>query len=241
MSYADRIFKDNCREILTHGVWDTDQNVRPHWEDGTPAHTVKKFGIVNRYNLRQEFPILTIRRTYFKTCIDELLWIWQLKSSNVHDLRTRVWDAWADENVEPNFSAQRTEAMRLLQTEAELNEIVQLVGVDALSHGDRLILETARSIREDFLHQNSFHEVDTYTSLHKQYRMMKLILTFYKEANEAIKQGVTIQKLTKMDVIERIGRAKYVEEINVDKSYDEIEREIKTEVAELIRKGADEL
>ena len=150
-------------------------------------------------------------------------------------------DAWADENVEPNFSAQRTEAMRLLQTEAELNEIVQLVGVDALSHGDRLILETARSIREDFLHQNSFHEVDTYTSLHKQYRMMKLILTFYKEANEAIKQGVTIQKLTKMDVIERIGRAKYVEEMNVDKSYDEIEREIKTEVAELIRKGADEL
>jgi V/A-type H+-transporting ATPase subunit A len=131
--------------------------------------------------------------------------------------------------------------MRLLQTEAELNEIVQLVGVDALSHGDRLILETARSIREDFLHQNSFHEVDTYTSLHKQYRMMKLILTFYKEANEAIKQGVTIQKLTKMDVIERIGRAKYVEEMNVDKSYDEIEREIKTEVAELIRKGADEL
>lgn len=131
--------------------------------------------------------------------------------------------------------------MRLLQTEAELNEIVQLVGVDALSHGVRLILETARSIREDFLHQNSFHEVDTYTSLHKQYRMMKLILTFYKEANEAIKQGVTIQKLTKMDVIERIGRAKYVEEMNVDKSYDEIEREIKTEVAELIRKGADEL
>ena len=148
---------------------------------------------------------------------------------------------WFEENVEPNFSAQRTEAMRLLQTEAELNEIVQLVGVDALSHGDRLILETARSIREDFLHQNSFHEVDTYTSLHKQYRMMKLILTFYKEANEAIKQGVTIQKLTKMDVIERIGRAKYVEEMNVDKSYDEIEREIKTEVAELIRKGADEL
>ena len=98
MSYADRIFKDNCREILTHGVWDTDQNVRPHWEDGTPAHTVKKFGIVNRYNLRQEFPILTIRRTYFKTCIDELLWIWQQKSNNIHDLRGHIWDSWADEN-----------------------------------------------------------------------------------------------------------------------------------------------
>ena len=74
MSYADRIFKENCREILTHGVWDTDQNVRPHWEDGTPAHTVKKFGIINRYDLREEFPILTIRRTYWKTAVDELLW-----------------------------------------------------------------------------------------------------------------------------------------------------------------------
>ena len=129
----------------------------------------------------------------------------------------------------------------MLQEESELEEIVRLVGIDALSYKDRLTLEATRSIREDYLHQNAFHEVDTYTSLHKQYRMMKLILTFYKEANEAIKQGVTIQKLTKMDVIERIGRAKYVEEMNVDKSYDEIEREIKTEVAELIRKGADEL
>ena len=96
MSYADRIFKDNCREILTHGVWDTDQNVRPHWEDGTPAHTVKKFGIINRYDLKAEFPILTIRRTYFKTCIDELLWIWQQKSNNIHDLRGHIWDSWAD-------------------------------------------------------------------------------------------------------------------------------------------------
>ena len=98
MSYADRIFKDNCREILTHGVWDTDQNVRPHWEDGTPAHTVKKFGIINRYDLKAEFPILTIRRTYFKTCIDELLWIWQQKSNNIHDLHSHIWDEWADEN-----------------------------------------------------------------------------------------------------------------------------------------------
>ncbi len=98
MSRADEIFKENCREILTHGVWDTDQSVRPHWDDGTPAHTVKKFGIVNRYNLQEEFPILTIRRTYFKTCIDELLWIWQQKSNNIHDLRGHIWDSWADEN-----------------------------------------------------------------------------------------------------------------------------------------------
>ena len=98
MSYADRIFKENCREILQNGVWDTDQNVRPHWDDGAPAHTVKKFGIVNRYDLRKEFPILTIRRTYFKTCIDELLWIWQQKSNNIHDLRGHIWDSWADES-----------------------------------------------------------------------------------------------------------------------------------------------
>ena len=80
MSYADERFIQNCRDILTNGVWDTELEVRPHWEDGTPAHTVKKFGIINRYDLREEFPILTLRRTYFKTCIDELLWIWQQKA-----------------------------------------------------------------------------------------------------------------------------------------------------------------
>ena len=97
MSRADEIFKANCRDILDSGVWDTDLAVRPHWEDGTPAHTVKKFGLVNRYNLQEEFPILTLRRTYFKTCIDELLWIWQQKSNNIHDLRGHIWDSWADE------------------------------------------------------------------------------------------------------------------------------------------------
>ena len=80
MSYADERFIQNCRDILTNGVWDTELEVRPHWDDGAPAHTVKKFGIINRYDLREEFPILTLRRTYFKTCIDELLWIWQQKS-----------------------------------------------------------------------------------------------------------------------------------------------------------------
>lgn len=97
MSLADKIFIDNCRDILGNGIWDTDQMVRPKWEDGTPAHTVKKFGIVNRYDLSKEFPILTIRRTFLKSAVDELLWIWQLKSNNVNDLRTRVWDEWADE------------------------------------------------------------------------------------------------------------------------------------------------
>ena len=98
MSRADEIFIQNCKDILENGVWDTDRQVRPRWEDGESAHTVKKFGIVNRYDLSEEFPILTIRRTFWKSAVDELLWIWQAKSNNVNELRTRVWDAWADEN-----------------------------------------------------------------------------------------------------------------------------------------------
>ena len=97
MSLADKIFKENCNDILTNGVWDTDKPVRPKWLDGTPAHTVKKFGIVNRYDLQKEFPILTLRRTAFKSAIDEILWIWQKKSNNVHDLNSHIWDSWADE------------------------------------------------------------------------------------------------------------------------------------------------
>ena len=98
MSYADQIFIDNCKDILAHGTWDTDLPVRPRWEDGTPAHTIKRFGIVNRYDLRVEFPIQTIRKMAFKSALDELLWIWQKKSNNVHDLKSHIWDAWADES-----------------------------------------------------------------------------------------------------------------------------------------------
>ncbi len=98
MSRADKIFVENMTEIMEHGFWDTDLDVRPRWEDGTPAHTVKKFGVVNRYDLREELPILTIRRTAFKSCIDELLWIWQKKSNNIRDLKSHIWDSWADEN-----------------------------------------------------------------------------------------------------------------------------------------------
>ena len=98
MSYADQLFIQNCKDILSNGVWDTDLPVRPRWEDGTSAHTVKKFGIVNRYDLSKEFPILTLRRTYLKSALDELLWIWQKKSNNIRDLGSHVWDQWADED-----------------------------------------------------------------------------------------------------------------------------------------------
>lgn len=98
MSLADKIFIENCRDILKNGYSDEKLDVRPHWADGTPAHTVKKFGIVNRYDLQKEFPILTIRQTYYKSSIDELLWIWQKKSNDVKELKSRIWDSWADEN-----------------------------------------------------------------------------------------------------------------------------------------------
>ena len=98
MSRADTIFLQNCRDILQNGTWDTDLPVRPHWADGTPAHTVKRFGLVNRYDLREEFPILTVRKINFKAALDEIFWIWQKKSNRIADLHSHIWDQWADEN-----------------------------------------------------------------------------------------------------------------------------------------------
>ena len=98
MSLADKIFINTCKDILQNGFWDTELDVRPRWEDGTPAHTVKKFGVVNRYDLSKEFPVQTIRKTFIRSAVDELLWIWQKKSNNINDLGSHVWDSWADEN-----------------------------------------------------------------------------------------------------------------------------------------------
>ena len=98
MSKADKIFIDMCRDILENGHSSVGENVRPRWEDGTPAHTIKKFGVINRYNLQEEFPIMTLRPTNLEAAIDEILWIWVKKSNNIHDLNSKIWDAWADEN-----------------------------------------------------------------------------------------------------------------------------------------------
>lgn len=97
MSLADKIFIDMCQDILDNGVSTEGENTRPHWEDGTSAYTIKKFGVVNRYDLSKEFPAITLRKTAIKSCTDEMLWIWQLKSNNVNDLHSHVWDEWADE------------------------------------------------------------------------------------------------------------------------------------------------
>ena len=98
MSKADELYRQTCLDILENGFYDTDLEVRPRWADGTPAHTVKKFGVVNRYNLKEEFPIMTLRRTYWKSALDELLWIWQKKSNRIADLGSHVWDEWAGED-----------------------------------------------------------------------------------------------------------------------------------------------
>ncbi len=98
MSKADDIFIENCKNILENGYSSENEKVRPHWEDGTPAYTMKCFGVVNRYDLSKEFPLMTLRYTNWKAAIDEILWIWQKKSNNVNDLNSHIWDSWADEN-----------------------------------------------------------------------------------------------------------------------------------------------
>ena len=97
MSYADKVFIDMCRDIIDNGTSTEGEKVRPVWEDGTSAYTIKKFGVINRYDLSKEFPALTLRRTAIKSCVDEMLWIWQKKSNNVHELKSHIWDSWADE------------------------------------------------------------------------------------------------------------------------------------------------
>ena len=139
---------------------------------------------------------------------------------------------WFDENVAPDWMELRQRLMSLLQDEAQLEEIVKMVGMDALSAPDRLKMEAARSIREDFLHQNSFHEIDTYTPLRKQYLMMRLVLAFYDQCSEALKNGSSINDLLKMAVRERIGRYKYTPDEKIETEYEAVKAELAAEIAE---------
>ena len=143
---------------------------------------------------------------------------------------------WFEENVNEHWMEDRQKLMTLLQEEAELDEIVKMVGMDALSAGDRLKMEAARSIREDFLHQNSFHEIDTYTPLDKQFRMMELVLAFYEESSEALKSGATIKNILNMEVREKIGRFKYTHPEDVEAEYDKIIKALHQELEAAIAK-----
>jgi len=147
---------------------------------------------------------------------------------------------WYEENVSKDFPELRMDTIRLLQEEAELQEIVQLVGVDALSFADRIKLEACKSIREDYLHQNAFHDIDTYSSMNKQYKLLKLIMGYYELASDAIAKGAPFNQLAGLPVRETIGRFKYIEEENIDASYEEIFAELRKEVADLVSKEAED-
>ena len=150
---------------------------------------------------------------------------------NSYSLYLDDMEKWFNAEVAPDWMEGRQKMMTLLQEEAELEEIVKMVGMDALSPGDRLKMEAARSIREDFLHQNSFHEIDTYTSLKKQYMMMKLVNAFYDRAVEALSLGASLQKLISMPVREQIGRFKYVTEDALDEEYKRVNGELTAQIA----------
>ena len=141
--------------------------------------------------------------------------------------------AWYEENVDKEFPKLRERTIALLQEEAELQEVVQLVGVDGLSYEDRLKLEIAKSIREDYLHQNAFHDVDTYTSLNKQYKLLKLILNFHEYARTGVAKGANFNALMQLPVRESIGRFKYIEEKDIDEAYEKIMEEMKTSISAL--------
>ena len=145
-------------------------------------------------------------------------------------------EKWFNEKVALDWMTGRQKMMSLLQDEAELEEIVKMVGMDALSAGDRLKMEAARSIREDFLHQNSFHEVDTYSSLKKQYLLMKLVVAYYEQGVEALEKGANIQDLVKLDVREKIGRFKYVLEENLDEEYKAVLEQLAKEISNITGK-----
>lgn len=156
---------------------------------------------------------------------------------NSYSLYQDSIDKWMDENVAQDWSSLRQECMSLLQDEASLQEIVRLVGIDALSERDRLKLQVAKSIREDYLQQNGFHEIDTYTSLDKQYKMLKLIITFRREAERALDAGVYLDKiLAQEEIIDRIARSKYVHEDEIEK-IDQIAVDLKATIDELIKEG----
>ena len=140
---------------------------------------------------------------------------------------------WYNENVSADFTRLRQFAMAILQEEAELEEIVRLIGADSLSGKDRLTLETAKSIREDYLHQNAFHEIDTYSSLNKQYKMLKIIYDFHRLASDALEKGAEYEELISLAVREKIGRAKYVHESDLQQLED-IDLEINDEIKYLI-------
>jgi thymidylate synthase len=155
MSYADVIFKATCEDIIENGFSDEGMEVRPRWEDGTPAHTIKKFGVVNRYDLSKEFPIMTLRKVHFKSCIDELLWIWQKKSNNIRDLKSHIWDSWADGNGSIGKAYGYQLGVKHIYKEGEFDQVDRMLY--DLKHNP-----TSRRIMSNIFNHHDLHEMGLY-------------------------------------------------------------------------------
>ncbi len=155
MSKADKIFIDMCKDILENGVSTEGQKVRPVWEDGTPAHTIKKFGVVNRYDLSKEFPILTLRPTPLKKAIDEILWIWQKKSNNIKDLNSHIWDSWADESGSIGKAYGYQLSIKHKYKEGEFDQVDRVL--HDLKHNPY-----SRRIITNIYNHNDLHEMNLY-------------------------------------------------------------------------------
>lgn len=155
MSYADTVFIRMCRDILENGTNTEGEKVRPKWEDGTSAYTIKQFGVVNRYDLSKEFPAITLRRTAIKSCVDEMLWIWQKKSNNVHDLSSHIWDAWADENGSIGKAYGYQMGVKHIYKEGEMDQVDRVIY--DLKHNPY----SRRIMTNIYVHQD-LHEMNLY-------------------------------------------------------------------------------
>lgn len=183
MSLADNIFIAMCKDILENGVSTEGEKVRPKWEDGSYAYTIKKFGVVNRYDLSKEFPAMTLRRTAFKSCVDELLWIWQKKSNNINDLNSHIWDSWADENGSIGKAYGYQFSIKHKYKEGEMDQV------------DRVIYDlknnpySRRIITNLYVHQD-LHEMNLYPCAYS----MTFNVTKNKENDKLVLNGILNQR-----------------------------------------------
>lgn len=183
MSYADKVFIEMCQDILQNGTSTEGEKVRPHWEDGTKAYTIKQFGVVNRYDLSKEFPALTLRKTYIKSAIDELLWIWQKKSNNIKDLKSHIWDSWADETGSIGKAYGYQLGIKHKYKEGEMDQV------------DRVLYDLkhqpySRRIMTNIYTFSDLHEMNLYPCAYS----MTFNVTKDKESDKLILNGILNQR-----------------------------------------------
>ena len=183
MSYADKVFVDMCRDILDNGTDTKGEKVRPKWDDGSFAYTIKKFGVVNRYDLKKEFPAITLRKTGFKSCVDELLWIWQKKSNNVHELSSHIWDAWADEDGSIGKAYGYQMSVKHHYKEGDMDQVDRVLY--DLKHNPY----SRRIMTNIYVHQD-LHEMNLYPCAYS----MTFNVTQNKETGKLVLNGILNQR-----------------------------------------------